>query len=75
MSGSGLKGEIMGGQGEGRMGGPSPVPQSALAPPSGEPRTFEGPKTKSLGPPPPVFNSWEESWNYLGSLGPRGRGL
>lgn len=67
------QGRDYGGSGEGRMGGPSPVPQPALAPPSGEPRTLEGPKTKSLGPPPPVLKSWEDSWNYgkPGSQGAR----
>lgn len=53
MSGSGPKGEIMGGQGEGRVGeGLLWPPQPTLAPPSGEPRSSEGGlgKTKSLGP-------------------------
>ena len=58
----------------------SRVPQSAPAPPSGEPRSFEGGSRKnkipgSLGPPNPGLNSWEDSWNSLGSLSPRGRGL
>lgn len=61
-------------------GGSSPVLQPALAPPSGEPRSFEGGwgKTKipgSLGPPTPGLNPWVGSWNSLGSLGPGGRVL
>lgn len=58
----------------------SRVPQSAPAPPSGEPRSFEGGSGEKQNPwvpwdPHSGLNSWEDSWNSLGSLSPRGRGL